>query len=97
MAFNIRILEEYLQYLKERNIKPILVMPPMTKLYKEYMSWEMYENTMQTLNRIKERYDFVFVNLLLDLELEDSYFRNSSHLNGKGAVKVTEMLNQYLD
>ncbi len=95
-AFNIRILREYLEYLKQRQVKAILVMPPMTKLYQKYMSWDMYQDTMGILEKLQTEYAFTFVNLLTDLELEDKYFRNSSHLNGAGAVKVTEVLNQYL-
>lgn len=95
-AFNIRILREYLDYLKQRQVQAILVMPPMTKLYQKYMSWDMYQDTMKILEKMREEYGFTFVNLLTDLELEDKYFRNSSHLNGAGAVKVTEVLNQYI-
>ena len=51
---------------------------------------------MGILEKLQTEYAFTFVNLLTDLELEDKYFRNSSHLNGAGAVKVTEVLNQYL-
>lgn len=95
-AFNIRIMREYLDYLKQRQVQAILVMPPMTKLYQKYMSWDMYQDTMKILEKMQEEYGFTFVNLLTDLELEDKYFRNSSHLNGAGAVKVTEVLNQYI-
>lgn len=96
VTFNIRMMKEYLQYLRQRQIKAILVMPPMTELYKKYMSWEMYKDTMEILEKLREEYSFTFVNLLTDLDLEDCYFRNSSHLNGAGAVKVTEILNQYI-
>lgn len=95
-AFNIRTMREYLDELKQRQVKAILVMPPMTKLYRKYMSWDMYQDTMRILAKLQEEYAFTFVNLLTDLELEDKYFRNSSHLNGAGAVKVTECLNQYI-
>lgn len=95
-AFNIRILREYLGYLRQHHIQAILVMPPMTKLYKKYMSWDMYGHTMQVLEGLQDEFGFTFLNLLTDLELEDCYFRNSSHLNGAGAVKVTEVLNQYI-
>ena len=97
MAFNIRVLREYLAYLKERQVKAILVMPPMTRLYRQYMSWEMYGDTMRILDELRAECDFTFVNFLMDLKLEDCYFRNSSHLNGAGAGKVTEILNRYLD
>ncbi len=96
VTFNIRMMKEYLQYLRQRQIKAILVMPPMTELYKKYMSWEMYKDTMEILEKLREEYSFTFVNLLTDLDLEDCYFRNSSHLNGAEAVKVTEILNQYI-
>ncbi len=97
VAFNIRVLREYLAYLKERQVKAILVMPPMTRLYRQYMSWEMYGDTMRILDELRAECDFTFVNFLMDLKLEDCYFRNSSHLNGAGAGKVTEILNRYLD
>ena len=96
VAFNIHMIRLYLEYLKKRNVKAILVMPPMTKLYREYMSWDMYRDTMRVLEELREEFSFTFVNLLMELELEDQYFRNSSHLNGAGAVKVTEILNQYI-
>lgn len=96
VTFNIRILKEYLHYLKQRHVTAILVMPPMTKLYQKYMSRDMYQDTLKILEKLQETCSFTFVNLLTDLELEDSYFRNSSHLNGAGAGKVTEFLNQYI-
>nr|WP_207715353.1 D-alanyl-lipoteichoic acid biosynthesis protein DltD [Clostridium saccharoperbutylacetonicum] len=91
---NTEILQKYLQLLKDNNIKPIIVVCPVSKYYSKYFLQSMKEEFYSIINKVKEQYSFQFLDYFNNKLFEDSDFYDVSHLNEIGAEKFTRILNK---
>lgn len=92
---NIRVFDEYLNLLEEHNIKPVVMIAPVSKYYSKYFSKRIKDEFMNIINERKEKFQFIdyFDSKLFD----DSDFFDVSHLNQKGATKFTKILNNIIE
>lgn len=92
---NIRVFDEYLNLLEEYNIKPIVMIAPVSKYYSKYFSKRIKDEFMEIINERKDRFQFIdyFDSKLFD----DSDFFDVSHLNPNGATKFTKILNDIIE
>ncbi|NMM61478.1 chemotaxis protein [Clostridium sp. P21] len=94
---NTQIFKDYLQLLKDYNIKPIVVVFPASKYYTTYFSKRIEDEFHSIINGVRKEYDFQYIDYFrLDL-FEDEDFADVSHLNDKGAEKLTKLLNEEID
>jgi RNase H-fold protein (predicted Holliday junction resolvase) len=93
---NIKIFREYLQLLKNNNIKTIVVIPPLSKFYEERISAKLREETLEIIQNAGNEYDFTFLDFSDNTLFDDKYFTDGAHLNEKGAEKFTDIVNQYI-
>ena len=93
---NIQILKNYLNILKENNIKPIIVVFPASKYYTKYFSKKIEKEFFDILNGIKREYEFQYIDYFRANLFDDGDFRDVSHLSYNGAVKFTRILNKLI-
>ncbi len=91
---NKQILIEMLETLVEHNIRPIIVMPPLTEEYLHYLNPVYRTELLQFLEQIPISIDFFDMNDVSGFEESD--FFDSDHLNHSGAKKTTLLLEELL-
>lgn len=94
---NEKIFEEYLELLKIYDIKPIVVVYPVTRYYSRYFSDRIEDEFHSIINRIKLEYDFQYMDYFRSSLFEDDDFGDVSHLNRSGAEKFTNILNREIE
>lgn len=91
---NIQIFKDYLNLLKDHDIKPIVIVFPASKYYTENFSKRIEDEFHAILNKVKKEYDFQYIDYFRSDLFNDDEFSDVSHLNPKGAEKFTKMLNK---
>lgn len=91
---NIGIFKKYLRLLEENDIKPIVIVCPVSKYYSEYFSKKLKEKFYEVINVINDEYNFQFLDYFYDKTFNDEDFYDVSHLNDNGAEKFTKLLNK---
>ena len=89
---NEKIFEEYILFLKGKNIMPIIVICPASKYYRENFNYKKKDEYYNILNKFKNKYNFQVIDYFESNLFEDDDFWDYSHLNGKGAEKFTKIL-----
>lgn len=90
---NMEIFEKYLKFLKKNDIKPIVMVCPVSKYYSNYFSKKLDEEFHKIIAGFKEIYQFQFIDYFYSEEFDDEDFYDVSHLNERGAEKFTKILN----
>lgn len=91
---NKKVLREYIEFLISKDIKPILVVCPTTKLYQTFTLREFQKELYAIINELKTDYNFQFLDYYYSDEFNDSDFYDVSHMNKKGADKLSAILNR---
>ncbi|WP_315077729.1 chemotaxis protein [uncultured Clostridium sp.] len=91
---NKQILKEYLELLKSYNIKPIIVVCPTSKYYYENFSDRIEKEFFSIIKEISHEYDFQYIDYFRNDSFYDEDFKDVSHLNIKGGIKFTKILNE---
>jgi DltD C-terminal region. len=94
---NIDILLKYLEFLKQKNINPILVICPVTKIYSNYFSKELVERFYESINYIREKYNVQFLDHFYSDLFNDEDFCDFVHLSKHGSEKFTSILNNNIN
>ena len=89
---NREILQEFAHFLHAYDIMPIVVVPPFTPIYQQYMQKEIRENLLHLLDEIPEEIHYVDFNQC-DL-FEPLDFMDTDHLSEKGAHKMSTLLSE---
>ncbi|GFZ30976.1 hypothetical protein CSC2_15020 [Clostridium zeae] len=90
---NTMILKKYLSLLKSKEIKPIVVICPVSKHYYSKFSPRIKAEFIDIMNKIKNEFDIEVLDYFESKEFTDQDFYNVSHLNKDGAKKFTKLLN----
>ncbi|MES5954327.1 hypothetical protein QCI42_12780 [Bacillus fungorum] len=93
---NTRIFEELLQFLKEHDIKPIIVIFPTTKYYREKLDSNYKKIFYNKLSHFSKEYKLEIIDLFDSDRFNESDFLDFDHLDDTGAKKVTNVLNDML-
>lgn len=94
---NTQIFKEYLELLKEHNIKPIVVVSPASKYYTEHFSKRIEDEFHSIISDVKKEYDFQYIDYFRSDMFEDMDFWDVSHLDLQGAEKFTKILNETIE
>lgn len=86
-------LKRYLQLLKVNNVKPIVIVCPVSQYYSKYFSNRIKEEFYNIIEEIRKEYKFQLLDYFDCSLFKDEDFYDVSHLNDKGAEKFTHILN----
>lgn len=93
------IINDYINFLHEMEVTPIVVIPPFTSHYNKYVDQDMKQGVMDMLNGVEKEVQFVDFNTIAPPEgsgstqlFDDTDFMDTDHLNQKGAVKMSTLL-----
>lgn len=91
------VFDKYLLFLKEKNIKPIVVICPTSYHYRKHFDKTNKKDLFYNIiNKFKKKYEFQVIDYFESDLFEDTDFWDYSHLNGEGADKFTNMLNNQI-
>lgn len=94
---NTTLLGEFLSFLNKRKIQPLLCVFPFTSYYEKYFSKDFSINFYKCINTYKNIYDFTLVDLNNFEEINIMDFIDADHLNYNGAIKATNIVNQFIN
>ncbi|KEK24132.1 hypothetical protein [Bacillus gaemokensis] len=94
---NKMIFKKYLDLLMQYNIKPIVVVFPVTSYYARSLNPKLKEGFYNVINEFRNMYSFQVLDLFDSSLFEDSDFYDSDHMNKKGADKMSVLLNQIIN
>ena len=94
---NEKVLDNYIHFLKENNIKPIIVICPTSFHYRKYFNNNKKTTFYNILNRINGKYNVQVIDHFKSRLFQDDDFWDYSHLNGKGSEKFTKILNEEIE
>ncbi|MFC4403546.1 hypothetical protein [Gracilibacillus xinjiangensis] len=88
------VLSNYLDFLQQKSIKPIIIICPVTKLYQSFAPSRFKEEFYEIMDELRKKYDFQLLDYFNSNAFEDSDFYDPSHINNKGAKKLSLLLNK---
>ncbi len=90
-------LEDFIRILQAKKIKPILIVPPYYVEYVEYLNKPYLESNVRIIKKLVDKYNVEYWDFLHSEEFDISDFYDMEHLNRKGAVKFSSMLNDSIN
>lgn len=93
---NKRIFNNYLELLKCHNIRPILVVFPVTKYYYEKFSSKLENEFKEIISGYKNIFDFEFYDFFRSDLFDNNDFVDISHLNSNGAKKMGKIIDNII-
>ena len=97
-AENIKIFDDYLTLCEENNIRPIILLTPVTVGYKKFFSKEKITELHEIVsNAIEKHSSAIFVDGWKIEQFADIDFFDSDHLNRLGAAKFSVILNNVIE
>ena len=90
-------LDEFIIFLKSRNITPILFAAPTFKDYNVFLDSHIIQQNEADIHLLCKKYRVEYWNYSADSSFKKQDFFNCDHLNTIGAVKFSNMLNDRLN
>lgn len=94
-AQNLQILEDYIKLCLQNGAKPILFMFPFAQAMRENYDKNLLAAFRWTIHTLTEKYKIEFIDMF-DLPLDYDCFYNMAHLNWKGSMLSSSLLNVQL-
>lgn len=92
---NGKIVQQMVEYLHGKGIKPMFVIFPFTRFYNKYIDAYYKKDIFTLLDSLPLEVEFLDMNDFAQL-FEDEDFLDTDHLNLAGAVKATRLLGSFL-
>jgi len=89
---NKEIFRDYMHYLELKDVKPIVIVPPLTKHYNRYINKDMKAGFEELVNSYDKKVEYVDFNEVYPRTFNRTHFTDMDHLNEKGAVKFSKIL-----
>lgn len=90
------IFNEFIDFLIDSNVEPIIVVFPNTKYYSYFLNKKYEEEFYRIINGIKERAKIKIVDFSKESIFEEEDFIDLDHMSEDGAHKITSELNRIL-
>lgn len=91
------ILKDYLTLLAKNDIKPIIIINPQNQIYRRYFSSRLKLEFEQIISRLKEEFDFQYLDYYDSKYFKYKDFIDGHHLNFEGNKKLTLMLDNQIN
>ena len=94
---NLNILNDFINYAKEKGIQIFFFTPPAYHTYFENLNKEQLNQTIAIMTELdKQNQNVVYVNYLQDPSFTEKDFYNEDHLNEIGAEKLTRKIDKLI-
>lgn len=90
-------LEDFVQILLAHDIKPILITAPIYSEYLEYLNASYIQENIEVSKKIVDKYGIKYWDYINSDRFTIDDFYDMEHLNRKGALKFTTMLNDSIN
>jgi hypothetical protein len=90
-------IESLMSLLKKRNITPVLVSAPCYKYVTDNLDNKRLEENLLFVNKLKEKYNLVYLNSLKDSSFKVEDYYDCDHLNKYGAAKFTTQIDSLIN
>lgn len=91
---NISELNDFLLQMEKKNVRVIILVPPVTKFYRRHSSRELRDAFYALLAPVKEARDFTFLDLFDSEDFDLSDFQDYDHVNEAGAIKLSGIISK---
>lgn len=88
---NIDLLHSYICLLQKHNIVPVFCIFPFSKVLRKFYEKEKIYCFRNIIETFKKQYTIEVIDLW-DIDIENKYFYNLSHLNKDGSIVVSQMI-----
>jgi len=92
----IKDLNSFILFLKNKNIEPILFSSPTFNDYNEYLDKNQIARNLKDIDKICKQHNIKYWRFNEDIRFSKEDFHNQDHLNKKGALKFSVILNSKL-
>jgi hypothetical protein len=89
--------EDLIRFLNENNITPIIITAPCNKPFTKFLDEKNIQYNIEFIQKMKRKYNLVYLNSLNDSAFNVSDFYNNDHLNKKGAEKYTKKIDSLVN
>lgn len=89
-------LNNFIEILKSKNITPILFTAPTYEEYNDFLDEKVIDKNNKTIKDICEKYNILYFNHMNNSTFKKEDFYNANHLNKKGALKFSKILNNQI-
>ena len=97
LAENLACLNQIIKSCKIKNIKVLLVAPPISKGYYQVLGEKRLSNLMRICTQLEnENTNVKYIDLSLNDKFSDGDFFDLNHLNEFGAIKMSKMVNDII-
>jgi len=96
MEENVAILGNLLKYLEGKQVKVLIANFPTSKYYHCRLDQRFKRIYYRTIDQLKARYTFEFVDLQKKIIHDDHDYADMDHLSDEGAIKVSKFLEPYI-
>jgi len=83
------IFRQFLARMSGEQVRVIVLVPPVTKFYKQHIAPELKETTLEHLQAVREDFDFIFLDLTESSDYDVDDFQDYDHLSDKGARRLS--------
>ena len=91
---NCRLLEEILQFCKDRNVNIVLITTPCWHTYRSALKDSQLTEMYRIIHELQRKYGFPYFNYLQDERFTLDDFYNAGHLSDSGEKKFTRILDE---
>jgi hypothetical protein len=92
------LLKEFMEWSENKNIKVILLTPPVYKTYRDNLDVEQLNLTIETANAIASKYNNCeYYNLIDDSIFTASDYYDANHLSEIGAEKLSKIISSIIE
>jgi len=94
---NLLIFDNTLKLLREKNIKPIIIIFPTSEYYYKHYDKKKINEFYKNIKPFKDQYQFLFLDYFDSQLFTMNDFWDDSHLNYSGSKKLTELIQNEID
>lgn len=97
-TLNANRLQNMIDQCRQKGIKVLIVSMPQTQIYERYLNQEKLKKIIKTCESFEKKNPGVayYLNLFADRRFTDEDFYDADHLNDHGAVKSSQIVNNFL-
>jgi|WetSurMetagenome_2_1015567.scaffolds.fasta_scaffold07256_6 hypothetical protein len=94
---NIKLIDEFIKYANDNNIKLIFITTPVSYIYNFYVDQNNCNEFQKYINRQVDNKNIFYLNYFIDKRFSIKDFYDTDHLNGNAGMKFSRILKDTLE